>query len=314
MKTIRIVALCLCILLLALLTPSPSLMENAAADPLPPLDPALAVPIPLAAGKGYAARPENYRTGRAYADPTLRVTIETDRYLDTDIWIARVQCADPSQLRTALAGPYGGKGTARPDVMARRANAVLAINGDFYSYGGWGVVLRQGRLYRMRPDGHSDILLIDDAGDFHVALKADEQAFLAVYDALGGAAEQGGSVVNVLTFGPALVVEGELAHDVFVRHDGGARPPAQRMVIAQDGPLSYLCVCSEGPESKNSVGLTLAQMADYVHALGCTTAYNLDGGSSSAMVFGEAKINAASTGKVRSVADIVYFSTALLDK
>ena len=311
MRTIRIVALCLCILLLAFLAPSPALVEGAAAEPLPALDPALATPIPLSENKGYAAKPENYRGELLYADPTLRVTIEKDRYLRTDIWIARVQCADPSQLRTALAGKYGSKTTARPDVLAKHANAVLAINGDFYSYDGWGVVLRQGHLYRERPDGYDDILLIDDAGDFHVVLKADEAEFRAAYDALGGAAEKGGSVVNALTFGPALIVEGELAHDEFVRHDGGARPPAQRMVLAQDGPLSYLCICSEGPESKNSVGLTLAQMADYVKTLNCTIAYNLDGGSSSAMVFDGEKINAQSTGKVRSVADIVYFSSAL---
>ena len=85
--------------------------------------------------------------------------------------------------------------------------------------------------------------------------------------------------------------------------------PTQRMVIGQDGPLSYLCVATEGPENPGSVGLTLAQTAELMQSLGCQTAYNLDGGSSSTMVLGNEKINAHSSHKVRAICDILYFAT-----
>lgn len=38
-------------------------------------------------------------------------------------------------------------------------------------------------------------------------------------------------------------------------------------------------------------------------------AYNLDGGSSSTIVLNNKKINALSSGKTRSVSDIIYFGT-----
>ena len=81
------------------------------------------------------------------------------------------------------------------------------------------------------------------------------------------------------------------------------------MVLAQLGPLSYLCVATEGPENTGSVGLTLDEIAAFMDGLDCQIAYNLDGGSSSTMVLNNEKINALSTGKIRSIGDIVYFAT-----
>ena len=85
--------------------------------------------------------------------------------------------------------------------------------------------------------------------------------------------------------------------------------PAQRMVVAQAGPLSYVCVATEGPENPGSVGLTIPQMAEFMGTLDVQSAYNLDGGSSSTMVLNNEKINALSTHKVRSICDILYFAT-----
>ena len=75
------------------------------------------------------------------------------------------------------------------------------------------------------------------------------------------------------------------------------------------GPLSYMFVATEGPENTDSVGLTVEEMVELTYELGAKTAYNLDGGSSSAMVLGGEKINALSAGKVRPLCDILYFST-----
>ena len=50
-------------------------------------------------------------------------------------------------------------------------------------------------------------------------------------------------------------------------------------------------------------------MVELTYELGAKTAYNLDGGSSSAIVLGGEKINALSAGKVRPLCDILYFST-----
>ena len=45
--------------------------------------------------------------------------------------------------------------------------------------------------------------------------------------------------------------------------------------------------------------------------LGVQTAYNLDGGGSTTMVFQGGKINALSTSKNRSVSNIIYFCSGV---
>jgi len=279
------------------------------------LFPAQCTPIDINATKGYKADSRNYVSNWEYSDPTLRVEIEKDRYLDTDIWIAKVQIAHSSQLRGAFASRYGSQVNAVAPTIAKRVNAVIAVSGANYSYRDFGVVLQQGRLYRNRPNGGEDVLIIDDKGDLHAVIRADKKSFGDVYMALGGEWDNGGSMVNALTFGPLLIKDGAYAHEAYSRYsiDIGASKPTQRMVIAQTGPLNYLLVTCEGPESDDSRGLTMHQMAEYMFLLGCDIAYNLDGGSSSTLVFRDKKINSPSSGKIRPVADIIYFTTGISD-
>lgn len=305
-KPVYIAVLAVLLLALCVLVPSPALVEEEWTP-----DPSQATPIALDAESGYAPDPEGYQSEMCYEDPTVRVSIETTRYCDTPMYIARVQIADASQLRTMMAGTYGSQRTALATTLAERGGAVLAINGDYYSYIGTGLVVRQGHTYRKRADDDYDVLMIDVNGDFHVAKKIDEATLEEAYNALGGSVEEGGTIVQAFTFGPALVENGERAHEEYQRSDGGARKPAQRMVIAQDGPLSYVIVCCEGPDNKNSKGLTLEEMGQFMLDLGVQTAYNLDGGGSTTMVFNGGKINALSTSKNRSVSDIVYFCSGV---
>lgn len=256
-------------------------------------------PLPIDDSPAYEARQENYLPdGSGYEDESLSVRIETMRAHDTTILIARVKVADPSQIRTAMAGRYGTSTTALARNIAKRANAVLAINGDYFNFHHLGYLVRQGELYRDRTSETYDILIIDDKGDFHVIVDPTEEA----------AHSFEGTIVNSFNFGPVLVVDGEVVETTKAMNIGIDKP-TQRMGIAQTGPLSYLCVATEGPENKDSVGLTIPQFAQLMKDLGAETAYNLDGGGSSSMVLNGEKINALSTGKSRAVCDILYFGT-----
>lgn len=306
-RLVQMALLAVMIFALALLVPSPALVEEIT------LDPAQAVPIPLDAEAGYPLHEEGYAGEYAYRDATISVDIAKDVYCDTPMYVARIRVADASQLRTMLADRYGSQRAVLATRLAERGNAAIAVNGDYYSYISTGLVVRQGRLWRCRADASLDALIIDTNGDLHVVKNIDEAALDEAMQRFGGAAADGGSIAQALTFGPALVMDGERAHETFIRPDGGQDKLTQRMVIAQDGPLSYLLVCCEGPDNDNSRGLTLEEMAQYMLSLGVTTAYNLDGGGSATMVFKGEKINALSTSKNRSVSDIVYFCTALKD-
>ena len=256
-------------------------------------------PIPLEAEVGLPPRPEGFLPDMdGYEDGSLSVRIETMREHETNILVARVKIADPSQLRTAMATRYGGTGTALPDRLARRANAVLAINGDFFNFNSTGYLVRQGKLYRDKANESFDMLIIDENADFHILIDpTPEQAHGFE-----------GTIFNSFNFGPALVKDGEIVHTT-KKLNVGLEKETQRMGIGQVGPLEYICVATEGPEQKDSDGLTIPEFAQLMKDLGAVQAYNLDGGSSSAMMLGGEKVNARSSKKMRPICDILYFST-----
>ena len=75
------------------------------------------------------------------------------------------------------------------------------------------------------------------------------------------------------------------------------------------GELHYLFVVSDG-RTEESEGLSLYELAAFLRDKGAQTAYNLDGGGSSTMVFEGRVVNNPTSGgrgtKERSVSDIVY--------
>lgn len=256
-------------------------------------------PLPVDDSPGPAVPQENYLPDDAgYQDESISVRIEEIREYDTTILVAYVDIKHPSQIRTSMADRYGTKRTAIGRVLSKRSNAVLAVNGDFFSFHSEGYLVRQGVLYRDRTNPMYDILIIDDKGDFHIIIDPTEEAAHGFE----------GNIVNSFNFGPALVVDGEIITTT-KEMNVGLDKPTQRMGIAQLGPLSYMCVATEGPENKGSVGLTIPEFAQLMKDLGAKTAYNLDGGSSSAMMLNDKKINALSTGKNRPICDILYFAT-----
>jgi exopolysaccharide biosynthesis protein len=63
----------------------------------------------------------------------------------------------------------------------------------------------------------------------------------------------------------------------------------------------------DGRDYGYSVGVTLSEFARIFKDLGCTTAYNLDGGGSSTLCFmGELVNNPLGEGKERGISDILF--------
>ena len=293
-KTLLILIVFLMIFSMMFLVPSGTLIETAFAESY--------TPIPLDATKGGMPLASGYSAdGLSYQDETISVNIRTDRAYNTTIYLATIQIKDPSQIRTAMAGRYGSGAKTRASNIATRAQSVFAINGDFFNFDNYGFLVRQGHLYRNRPRKDFDILIIDDKGDFHIIREATAEKCEAFP----------GTVINSFSFGPALIVDGEPVESDYIQMNIGYNKATQRMVVSQTAPLTYLCVATEGPENTNSVGLTLPEIRAYMDSLDVIHAYNLDGGSSSTMVFQNEKINSLSSGKIRYVCDILYFATML---
>ena len=271
---------------------------------LPALGEAVKLPVDLSGGMPYSL--DNCVAENVYEDESLRIEIWEDMVDKTRVHLARVTIADPSQLRTAPAYDFSRDQTAPTTTIAQRVNAVLAINGDYYSYQATrgGYMIRQGQMYINKPIKGRDVLVIAGNGDFYIEREINDET-LAKYDALGG-------IVNSFNFGPGIIIDGELC-DRFKSVYNMAEDKAARACICQveRGKLEYLCVVSEGTDDSKGGGLTLEEFTDYVATLGVQNAYNLDGGNSSALIYLGEKINAKSNPRHRPLSDIIYFASAV---
>lgn len=224
-------------------------------------------------------------------------------------WIT-IKVADPSQLRTAMSmDSYDDPGTVSARTLAKHVNALVALNGDYFKYNyDKGYVLRQGVLYRDALDGTWDSLIIDDQGDFHGVLEATSESMAA---ALADLAAQGRTPVNVFTFGPVLVQDGQIVRDEndFPKEMHYPTLATQRIALLQLGPLEYAVVEIDS-DGGNGTGMNLGELARFILEIypDCKLAYNLDGGGSTHLIVNGKQIHNTVSG--RAVCDIIYFASA----
>ena len=262
--------------------------------------------LPWDLSGGMPLKKEFFYGNNTYADPTIAVKVQYgvfDRGAETgcEYWVASIKIAHPSQLRTTAANGFQSEMTMKGTAMAKRVNAVLAINGDYFYFTHHGYILRQGQLFLDDLRGDRDVLLIDEDGDFHI-----------VRNPFTGQVSQtinGKQVVQAFFFGPVLVENGKMVRDMDLRYDMRAEERRQRMCIAQVGPLEYKCICC-GPPARGNSGMNLMEFARLVYSLGVETAYNLDGGDSTMMIFNGQKVNDPKSPDTRDIADIIYFASA----
>lgn len=275
------------------------------------------IDLPIEAGPGPEYDWNNYISATEYEDPSLSVKVyEGGRIHDTNYLYAIIKIASPTQLRTAMAYKYNSSFTVIGEKMAEANNAVIAVNGDYFNYYKHGYLVRQGVEYRNRPDKHWDTLIIDQHGDFHVIIepsKAKIQEWQAAHPDL--------TPINTFNFGPVFILDGQPRTDKFSNvknyfQIAGHREYA-RMAFCQLDTLTYMFVSTESVLDENSDGMTLDQFMDCLQEIDekvteydIRVAYNIDGGGSATMVFGEKKINSLTNPKVRDLCDIIYFASA----
>lgn len=240
-------------------------------------------------------------TDSSYADENIQMTLTTVRYADTDVYVADITLSSAEYLKTTLASnTFGTNVTQKTSEMAAAHNAILAVNGDYYGASRQGYVIKNGVIYRdtARKDTSYDDLVIYSDGSFGIVNESEVTA-QQLLDS---------GVVNLFAFGPALVQNGQIA--VSQNQEVGramANNPRTAIGIVDD--LHYIIVVSDG-RTNQSQGLSLYQLAQVMQQYGCVTAYNLDGGGSSTMVFnGEVVNNPTTNGNrisERTVSDIVY--------
>ncbi len=237
----------------------------------------------------------------SYSDDNIKISIETVREYETEIYIADVTLSSAEFLKTALANnTFGNNVTQKTSEIAQENNAILAINGDYYGANRRGYVIKNGMLYRdtVRKDNEYDDLAVYQNGAFEIINESDISAQTLVDS----------GVQDLFSFGPALVKNGKITVSEG-EEVGKAMSENPRTAIGIIDGLHYILLVSDGRTSESD-GLSLYQVAEIMQQYGCQIAYNLDGGGSSTMYFNGKIINNPTTnGKKiseRAVSDIVY--------
>ena len=207
-------------------------------------------------------------------------------------FLAEIVLDDPSRLSTAFAkDTFGRNYREKTSEMAARETALLAINGDYYGYRTDGLIIRNGILYR------------DEGVREGAALLADGS--LIVYDETETSAvellEQG--ALHSFSFGPILVRDGQPNLDP----QSDVKPLNPRTGFGMLAPGHYLLVVVDGRMKGYSKGMKIVDFARLMASYGCQTAYNLDGGGTSTMIFEGQLVNLPQGRDIeRSVSDILY--------
>ncbi|MCR5566335.1 MAG: phosphodiester glycosidase family protein [Clostridiales bacterium] len=273
--------------------------------------------LPVDFSGGSEPNPDGYKDENTYEDSTISVAVHQGNTGTCLYWYADIRLKDASQLRTMAAtadGSFDTNAEMNGITMADNADAVVAINGDFYKSAekkGLGYIIRQGILYNnslsdsSAPDSRlMDVLLIDEDGDL-IGLKKP----------LNGTIPEkfnGKRILNAFSFGPILVDNGAVVQDYKDADrwlDMARDAMRQRMCICQVDHLHYLVLCCAGPYRGNT-GMTLREFADLAASLGVRIAYNLDGGDSTLLYFDGRRINEFGSTSSRRLQDIIYFASA----
>lgn len=229
-----------------------------------------------------------------YSSKNISIEIKTIEEYKSKIHIADVYLNDIKCYRTGVYDMYSRHYMPTLE-MSRAAGAILAISGDhFYAHRAAGTfAIRNGMKYTDKPNNKQDICVLfwDGVMETYKAGAFDAEEILKR------------EPYQVWYFGPAMLDEKGKAYEKYASTVSDVNP---RSAIGYYEPGHYCLVMAEG-RKKDSVGITLTELGKVFEELGCTCAYNLDGGETAAMTFnGEQWSRLIGSG--RDVSDIVYIA------
>lgn len=182
-----------------------------------------------------------------------------------------------------------------PQTLAQTSKMVFAVNGDYYlaradKKSAVGNILRDyTALYDVSKTSswpNLDTMALHDDGS------------ISVYDATATTATAlaaQGDIHDALSFGPWLVNDSRLR----LYHEKNANAAEPRCAIGMIEPGHYVVIDCEGRVPDGTKGLTVNETGMLLYSYGVTEAFNLDGGSTSVIIFMGEKLNR--TGKDTSI-------------
>ena len=227
-------------------------------------------------------------TGTGYRSDMVSVSQRVIRRDESVCYVMDIYVRDITSFRTAFSsGKYRGTRESVLD-MAESNEAIIAINGDFYSYRGEGPVVRNGVWYKESVDERMDICVLYRDGRL---VTFEKGATLEQIQAEGEAYQS-------WAFGPMLL---DASGQAMTSFNSNVNPKNPRAAIGYYEPGHYCFVMVEG-RTDESEGASLAELSELMASLGCAAAYNLDGGHTAALLAGTSALGGVES---RPVSDII---------
>lgn len=277
-------------------TPSPSQTpEQQEVVLVPTVTPEAETPTPTPPATQWGAKFQEHfsqgitATDTSYQSSGISVTMHTMEK-DTEnghvtYYVADIYLADVKYFRSAFAEDTYGKGYREQLIdMAVRNRAITAMTGDYYGNHSSGIVIRNGEIYRT-SDSKYDVCVLYLDGTMETYAGADFDAEAAI--ARGA--------WQAWVFGPALLDENGQAATSF-KTSSQIKSINPRSALGYYEPGHYCFIAVDGRAGRRSVGVTIEQLAAIMQELGCTAAYNFDGGDSAALTFSGTLVNQPSGG------------------
>lgn len=285
-------------------TPTPEPTPEATPTPEPTPTPYMGAFGERFADK-FASEGQSEVTDTSYRTDSLYINITSEQItrggLPVTYYLADIYVRDVDCFKTCLANDeYEQDSREWITDAIERHDPVLIVNGSFYSIQyasrshAEGMLVVNGRVYRDEISPRVDTCVLLPNGEIRIfpAKTSNSEEILAL------------DPVHAWNFGPQLVKEGAAITGWDESETiNGIQP---RTVLGYYEPGHYCLFVCDGRQGSYSRGLTMNDLAKLMADFGVTTAYNLDGGRSSAMYFMGEAVNRPYDGG-RECSDFLYF-------
>lgn len=230
------------------------------------------------------------KTANSYKSRDINITLQKVQENGVTYFFADIYVRNLQNIHAILANdkPMGRNQRESQVSMAKRSNAILAINTDNYGFMDKGYAVRNGQLGRSLEDD-ADIMALYADGTMKTFAKGKYK--LSDID----------NSWQVCGFGPMLLDGNGQPMEKF---NSVVTPKNPRTAIGYYEPGHYCFVLVDGRQSGYSVGLSMKELSKLMFDRGCQVAFNLDGGQSSMMTFMGELVNKPYQGG-REVSDIL---------
>ena len=216
-------------------------------------------------------------------------------------YIAHVRMRQINSFRSAVASRHDiAIANEPPWRMARNYRAVLAVTGDNINNADTtfkGILIRSGILYSDQA-GAATMVINDD-----LTMSVYHPREVSGLDLLDS------GVLASYSFGPILVENGKVNPDADKHFVAKENP---RCGVGMVEPGHFVVIVTDGRDYRRAYGYTMGEFAQVFADQGVQIAYNLDGGSSAAMVFMGEHVNWHSADPQRTWADALVWGYSRL--